>query len=279
MAATTAAAAAAGSICFSSTTARRTLRNKLVFLDAAQIKVSCLRRLPIRVADNSLAAQRRARLPKVSAAVAQEEPAAAAAAEEGGEEAEAEAEAEEEVAPAPAVVQNTKLYFGNLPYNCDSAQLAGIIQEYASPEMVEVLYERDTGRSRGFAFVTMSSVEDCEAVIKNLDGSQYGGRTLRVNLSDKPKAKEPLYPESDYKLFVGNLSWSVTSESLAEVFQEYGNVVGARVLYDGDTGRSRGYGFVCYSTKQEMDAAMESLNGAELEGRAMRISLALGKKS
>lgn len=259
-------------MCFSAAIARRTLRNKLVFLDAAQIKVSCLRRLPIRVADNSLAAQRRVRLPKVSAAVAQEEPAAAAAAE-------AEAEAEEEVAPAPAVVQNTKLYFGNLPYNCDSAQLAGIIQEYASPEMVEVLYERDTGRSRGFAFVTMSSVEDCEAVIKNLDGSQYGGRTLRVNLSDKPKAKEPLYPESDYKLFVGNLSWSVTSESLAEVFQEYGNVVGARVLYDGDTGRSRGYGFVCYSTKLEMDAAMESLNGAELEGRAMRISLALGKKS
>ncbi|KAJ6831022.1 31 kDa ribonucleoprotein, chloroplastic [Iris pallida] len=292
MAATTAAAAAAGS-CFSATVARRTLRNNLVFLDAAQIKVSCLRRrLPIRAADNSLvanAAQGRAQLPKVSAAVAQEESAAAAAAEEeeaaaaevGGEEVEpeAEAEAEGEVAPAPAVAQNTKLYFGNLPYNCDSAQLAGIIQEYASPEMVEVLYERDTGRSRGFAFVTMSSIEDCEAVIKSLDGSQYGGRTLRVNLSDKPKAKEPLYPESDYKLFVGNLSWSVTSESLAEVFQEYGNVVGARVLYDGDTGRSRGYGFVCYSTKQEMDAAIESLNGAELEGRAMRISLALGKKS
>lgn len=83
-----------------------------------------------------------------------------------------------------------------------------------------------------------------------------------MNFSDKPKPKEPLYPESEYKLFVGNLSWSVTSESLTEVFQEYGNVVGARVLYDGDTGRSRGYGFVCYSSKQEMDAALESLNGA-----------------
>lgn len=82
-----------------------------------------------------------------------------------------------------------------------------------------------------------------------------------MNFSDKPKPKEPLYPETEYKLFVGNLSWSVTSESLTQAFQEYGNVVGARVLYDGETGRSRGYGFVCFSTKSEMDTALESLNG------------------
>ena len=100
-----------------------------------------------------------------------------------------------------------------------------------------------------------------------------------MNFSDKPKPKEPLYPESEHKLFVGNISWSVTSESLVRLFREYGNVVGARVLYDGDSGRSRGYGFVCYSNQIEMNAAMESLEGAELEGRAMRISLALGKKS
>jgi RNA recognition motif-containing protein len=85
-----------------------------------------------------------------------------------------------------------------------------------------------------------------------------------VNFSDKPKPKEPLYPETEYKLFVGNLSWSATSESLTQAFQEYGNVVGARVLYDGETGRSRGYGFVCYSTKSEMETALEALNGVVL---------------
>ncbi|CAK7327318.1 unnamed protein product [Dovyalis caffra] len=217
------------------------------------------------------------RLPRVSAAVAQEEappPANASALEE---EELTSGEAEGEADQVPAV--NTKLYFGNLPYNVDSAQLAGIIQEYGSPEMVEVLYHRETGRSRGFAFVTMSSIEDCNAVIKNLDGTQYMGRILRVNFADKPKPKEPLYPETEYKLFVGNLSWSVTSESLAQAFQEYGNVVGARVLYDGETGKSRGYGFVCYSTKAEMETALVSLNGVELEGRALRVSLAEGRKS
>ncbi|KAF0933406.1 hypothetical protein E2562_018513 [Oryza meyeriana var. granulata] len=187
----------------------------------------------------------------------------------GGGEAEAEAE---------AAGTTTKLYFGNLPYNCDSAQLAGIVQDYATPEMVEVLYDRTTGRSRGFAFVTMSTVADCEQVIKNLDGSLYSGRPMRVNFADKPKPKLPLYPETEHKLFVGNLSWTVTSEMLTEMFQQCGNVVGARVLYDGETGRSRGYGFVCYSTKEEMDEALSSLNGTELEGREIRVNLALGKK-
>ncbi|OEL29663.1 hypothetical protein BAE44_0009322 [Dichanthelium oligosanthes] len=144
---------------------------------------------------------------------------------------------------APSITA-TKLYFGNLPYNCDSAQLAGIVQEYASPEMVEL----------------------------------YGGRTMKVNFADRPKPKLPLYPETEHKLFVGNLSWTVTSEMLTEVFQRCGNVVGARVLYDGETGRSRGYGFVCYSTKEEMDEAISSLNGMEMEGREIRVNLALGKR-
>ncbi|KAL4273839.1 hypothetical protein GQ457_13G026340 [Hibiscus cannabinus] len=203
----------------------------------------------------------------VSAAVAEQETAATAPVEE---KAETEGEGESAV--------NTKLYFGNLPYNVDSAQLAGIIQDYGSPELVEVLYDRQTGKSRGFAFVTMSTIEDCNTVIQNLDGSQYLGRTLRVNFSDKPKPKEPLYPETEFKLFVGNLSWSVTSESLTQAFQEYGNVVGARVLFDGETGRSRGYGFVSYSTKSEMEAAIQSLDGVELEGRALRVSLAQGRR-
>lgn len=240
----------------------------------------------------------RMRMRAATAMVSQEEAAATAVEEQQEEEVEEEQLQEEDgaavqeeeqggvlegssgggEAEAEAAGITTKLYFGNLPYNCDSAQLAGIVQDYATPEMVEVLYDRATGRSRGFAFVTMSTIEDCEQVIKNLDGSLYSGRTMRVNFADKPKPKLPLYPETEHKLFVGNLSWTVTSEMLTEMFQKCGNVVGARVLYDGETGRSRGYGFVCYSTKEEMDEALSSLNGTELEGREIRVNLALGKK-
>ncbi|XXG61852.1 hypothetical protein AAC387_Pa05g0350 [Persea americana] len=247
------------------------IRSKHISSSDNVFRLSCLRALPVVTTvaythhldslSISIASPKR-RLSKIYSSVAQEE-AAAAAIETQSDEVEKE---EENVGEEEGSVQEEEM-------------LAGIIQDYGSPEMVEVLYDRNTGRSRGFAFVTMSSIEDCNAVIENLDGSEYGGRTLRVNFSDKPKPKEPLYPETEYKLFVGNLSWSVTSEGLTEAFQEYGNVVGARVLYDGDTGRSRGYGFVCYSTQQEMDAAIENLNGVELEGRTMRVSVALGKRS
>lgn len=268
------------------------LRSKHISSDTV-LRIACLRALPVITTVaythhfDSLSIGISApkwRVSKISAAVAQEEAASAAVeTEKVDEEVKEEEESgggEREVGSVEEEVPlNTKLYFGNLPYNVDSAQLAAVIQDYGSPELVEVLYDRNSGRSRGFAFVTMSTIEDCNAVIENLDGSDYGGRTLRVNFSDKPKPKEPLYPETEYKLFVGNLSWTVTSESLAQAFKEYGNVVGARVLFDGDTGRSRGYGFVCFSTQQEMEAALQYLNGMELEGRAMRVSLALGKKS
>ncbi|RDX80558.1 hypothetical protein CR513_38883 [Mucuna pruriens] len=221
-------------------------------------------------------------VPRISAAVAQEEVVVTdeVVDDVGLVEEEKVEENEGEVVPAQDSDSSaTKLYFGNLPYSVDSAKLAGLIQDYGSAELIEVLYDRDTGKSRGFAFVTMSCIEDCNAVIENLDGKEFLGRTLRVNFSNKPKPKEPLYPETEYKLFVGNLSWSVTHESLTQAFQEYGNVVGARVLYDGETGRSRGYGFVCYSTKAEMESAIAALNNVELEGRAMRVSLAQGKRS
>ncbi|KAL9253063.1 33 kDa ribonucleoprotein, chloroplastic-like protein [Drosera capensis] len=218
---------------------------------------------------------RRQRTRRLSAAVAQEE--AEAVAEVAVEE-EKEKEKEKEELKEEEEKVGTKLYFGNLPWNFDSATLAGIVQEYADPELVEVLYDRETGKSRGFAFVTMGSVEDCNKVIKNLDKTEVGGRNLRVNFADKPRPKEPLFPETNYRLFIGNLSWSVTSNMLREAFKGVGEVVEARVIYNGETGRSRGYGFVSFATNEAMDAALESLNGLELEGRAIRISIAEGRK-
>ncbi|XP_060178544.1 28 kDa ribonucleoprotein, chloroplastic-like [Lycium barbarum] len=268
------------------------IRSKLTWSNCDHLlKISCTRTPSLTLTSSSLSLSlgsgnevtwRRKRL---AAAVAQEEAEAAVTVQEEEAEVEAEAAVEEEVVAeekgedtSESEGVNTKLYFGNLPYLCDSAQLAGIVQDYGSPELVEVLYDRDTGKSRGFAFVTMSTLEDCEKVIENLDGREYGGRTLRVNFSDKPKPKEPLYPETAHKLFVGNLAWSVTSDSLIQAFQQFGTVVGARVLYDGETGRSRGYGFVSFETREEMENALNNLNGVELDGRALRVSLAQGKK-
>lgn len=74
------------------------------------------------------------------------------------------------------------------------------------------------------------------------------------------------------KLFVGNLSWDVRDEQLKEVFSEVGTVEEAVVIIDRMKNRSKGFGFVTMSTEEEAQAAMEELNGKEVDGRPINVS-------
>jgi RNA recognition motif-containing protein len=74
------------------------------------------------------------------------------------------------------------------------------------------------------------------------------------------------------KLYVGNLSYSVTDSSLEEQFSEFGAVVEAVVVQDRETGRSRGFGFVTMNDGAEGDAAIEALNGKDVDGRALTVN-------
>ena len=74
------------------------------------------------------------------------------------------------------------------------------------------------------------------------------------------------------RLYVGNLAYSTTDEGLRTRFAEFGNVVGTMVVIDRMSGRSRGFGFVEFSTPEEGQKAIESLNGADLDGRAIVVN-------
>jgi RNA recognition motif-containing protein len=74
------------------------------------------------------------------------------------------------------------------------------------------------------------------------------------------------------RLYVGNLNYSVTSEDLQELFEQFGNVTSALVLSDRETGRSRGFGFVEMDNDAEADTAIESLDGNEHEGRRLTVN-------
>jgi len=74
------------------------------------------------------------------------------------------------------------------------------------------------------------------------------------------------------KLYVGNLPFSATDESLREMFQQAGAVESARVITDRDSGRSKGFGFVEMSTEQEAAAAINKFNGADFEGRSLTVN-------
>lgn len=74
------------------------------------------------------------------------------------------------------------------------------------------------------------------------------------------------------KLYVGNLSYSVTDHDLEQLFAAHGTVTSAQVIMDRDTGRSKGFGFVEMSTDQEAQAAIQALNGADSGGRALTVN-------
>jgi cold-inducible RNA-binding protein len=74
------------------------------------------------------------------------------------------------------------------------------------------------------------------------------------------------------KIYVGNLPFSATSESLNEMFSKFGNVDSAKIIMDKDTGRSKGFGFVEMSSGDEAAAAIEKLNGSDMGGRSLVVN-------
>ena len=74
------------------------------------------------------------------------------------------------------------------------------------------------------------------------------------------------------KLYVGNISFNTSEQDLEEYFGEVGTVQSANIITDRDTGRSRGFGFVELSSQEEGQAAIEQLDGQELDGRALKVN-------
>jgi RNA recognition motif-containing protein len=80
------------------------------------------------------------------------------------------------------------------------------------------------------------------------------------------------------KLYVGNLSWETTENSLQDAFAECGEVVSAKIITDRNTNRSKGFGFVEMASDEAAEKAIEQFNGKELDGREIRVNLAKPKE-
>ena len=79
------------------------------------------------------------------------------------------------------------------------------------------------------------------------------------------------------KIYVGNLSFNTTEDQLTELFGQHGSVQSASIVTDRYSGRSRGFGFIEMSDDAEAQAAIEALNGTELEGRVLNVNEARPK--
>ncbi|KAJ6841383.1 RNA-binding protein CP33, chloroplastic [Iris pallida] len=195
-----------------------------------------------------------------------------------------EEEEEEELRSPPG--DSGRLYVGNLPYTMTPSQLSDIFSQAGTVNTVEIVYDRVTNRSRGFAFVTMANTEEANKAIRMFNGSQVGGRTVKVNFPEVPRGGEREvmgprtrsvsrgYIDSPYKVYAGNLGWTLTSEALKDAFSMQPGLLDAKVIYERDSGRSRGYGFVSFSSAEDAQSAIEALNGKEVGGRPLRLNLA-----
>ena len=87
-------------------------------------------------------------------------------------------------------MSNTKMYVGNLPFDTTEVELRELFGQHGEVTDAHIMMDRDTGRARGFAFVSMSSKEEMEAAIKVLHGQMMNGRALTVNEA-RPREERP----------------------------------------------------------------------------------------
>ncbi|GMP33958.1 hypothetical protein CsSME_00007046 [Camellia sinensis var. sinensis] len=211
------------------------------------------------------------------------------AGESGGEEGFVEGEGEESY---PELSEDAKIFVGNLHYEVDSEKLAQLFEQAGVVEIAEIaevnlfsselvyfivaciveiakglrmflmwrwIWVLETDQSRGFGFVTMSTVEEAEKAVEMFHRYDLNGRLLTVNKA-APRGSRPERPprvfEPTNRIYVGNLPWDVDSSRLEQLFSEHGKVVDARVVSDRETGRSRGFGFVTMSTEAELNDAI-----------------------
>lgn len=177
-----------------------------------------------------------------------------------------------------------KLYVGNLSYSTTRAHLNDEFGKYGEITDVFLPTDRMSGRPRGFGFVTFSTKASADEAIANLNGKDLDGRTITVNYP-KPRGESSAggrgggaakNDKEDVKLYVGNLSFDTSKESLQKLFEQHGTVTDCFLPENRDTGKPRGFGFVTMPTK-DAEKAIEAVNGFEFDGRTLRVNEARGR--
>lgn len=172
-----------------------------------------------------------------------------------------------------------KLFVGGLADNATEADLrvvfegAGFVVEHlALPR------DRETGRLRGFAFITLPTDEEAARARAQLQGVDCAGRPLSIRefSQEPPKRAAPgerAPRQEEPTVFLGKLPFESTSEEISALFESQGVGPVTRVTLPlGPDGRPRGFGFATLASQDQADAAVAKVNGATLRGRQIVVS-------
>ncbi|KAK3694758.1 hypothetical protein B0T22DRAFT_80946 [Podospora appendiculata] len=184
--------------------------------------------------------------------------------------------------------KSATLWVGNLGWGVDDNVLFEEFKEFNDLLSARVVTDKETGRSRGFGYVDFASPEVAEKAYNAKNGSLLEGRDMRLDFAQKPstsatpnaraadrasKHGDVVSPPSD-TLFVGNLSFNVSEDSVSAFFNEVCAVSSLRIPTDMESGRPKGFAYVSFASIDDAKTAFEALNGSDLDGRSVRLDYA-----
>ncbi|SCV04925.1 LANO_0G14444g1_1 [Lachancea nothofagi CBS 11611] len=172
------------------------------------------------------------------------------------------------------------IFVGNITYDCEPADLKELFSGIGQVVRSDIITSR--GHHRGMGTVEFTNSEDVIEAIRQFDGYSFMGRDIFVREDNPPpesgrREEQPVTKQSlvdrfhpGYEVFVANLPFSITWQSLKDLFKECGVPTRADVKLDRN-GRSRGFGTVIYESQEEASAALDRFTGFELEGRMLEL--------
>ena len=161
-----------------------------------------------------------------------------------------------------------------------------MVSQHVDVKLVSLPRDKISNSPRGFCFVDVGSEEEIDKAVSALDGTEFGGRTLRVKRSvpkdhvEKTAPEVPQVPEGCSRIYVANLPFEASKEVLTEFFGAYGEVVEVYVPMNRNKNINKGYAFVTMKN-EDVAATIEKANGADFQGRDLIVnqSLAPGEKA
>ncbi|KAL3754054.1 hypothetical protein ACJRO7_001317 [Eucalyptus globulus] len=183
----------------------------------------------------------------------------------------------------------TNLYVKNLDPEVTEEVLLEKFSEFGKVTSW-VIAKNDDGTSRGFGFVNFENPDDAKKATETLNETQLGSKVLYVARAQKrserseilrrqfeDRRKERILKYKDSNVYIKNIDDNVTDEHLREHFSQCGMIISAKVMRD-DKGLSKGFGFVCFSTPEEANKAVNSFYGYMFHGKPLYVAIAQRKE-
>ncbi|XP_010504205.1 PREDICTED: polyadenylate-binding protein 6-like [Camelina sativa] len=184
--------------------------------------------------------------------------------------------------------ESTNVYVKNLIETVTEDYLHTLFSQYGTVSSVVVMRD-GMGRSRGFGFVNFCNPVNAKRAVGSLHGQPLGSKTLSVGMALRSDERKEMLKQKYggnfiaksnmgwSNLYVKNLSESMNETRLREIFGSYGQIVSAKVMRH-DNGKSKGFGFVCFSNCEASKQAKRELNGFTVDGKPFVVRVAERKE-